>query len=447
MKLFARITLLATGLLLLAHYLPSGYWLLTDKPKRLPFVFYSCISNEFLLNRYVNGDIQRMDTQGKVYEREEFENLTPLDNYMQLYKDRRMPKEINGVAVTPEKLRRDRINLRVKPAGLDSPGVALYPLFESESGRVRLEMPGDFMRLGGGVQFLDVKSNSVIADKSAKFTAAFQAAGFAFPAQLVGGNPSALKPYDEGYFLADAKGALFQLRQVKGEPEIKRLADLAPVDQRPLWSQLKPRYLAVQEQDNHEVRLVIIEQGGKVDLVIGPDYKLVTLPLQKYDPATMTLGLRGDMLNRLVTVNEENSVEAIVFDRDYNEINRFAESQPPRGERPAGRFAAMVFPFTVDFENDNSGYLGLEVTAGDWRAAALNAVWLVLAVAWLGWRKQALRRRLPELAGIALGGIFGVILLLLAPTTEPERTAAAQPQSQGNIAAKPLKPATVQTGA
>lgn len=418
MRFFARLTLLATGVLLLAHYLPSGYWLVADQEKRLPFVFYSCISNEFLLNRFVNGEIERTDTQGHRFEREEFEDLLPLDNYMQLYKDRRMPKEINGLAVTPEKLRRDRINLRLKPAELDSPAVALYPLIEADSGRVRLEMPGDLLRLTGTPVFIDVKSNTVNAAKSAKFTAAFQAAQFAFPVKLAGGNPNILKPYDEGYYLTDSRNALYQLRQVRGEPELKKLADLVPPDQRAQLDALKPRYLHVQEQDNHEVRLVIVEEGGQVDLIIGSDYRLVTLPLQKYDPADMNLTVRGDMLNRLVTVNDDNHLEAIALDRDYKLLNRYTESQPARAERPAGRVAAVLFPFTLDFESDDSGFVGFDLAAGAGTAALLNLGWLLLAVAWLWWRKQAPIRRLPELAAVAVGGIFGVILILLVPTVE-----------------------------
>lgn len=418
MRFFARLTLLATGVLLLAHYLPSGYWLVADQEKRLPFVFYSCISNEFLLNRFVNGEIERTDTQGHRFEREEFEDLLPLDNYMQLYKDRRMPKEINGLAVTPEKLRRDRINLRLKPAELDSPAVALYPLIEADSGRVRLEMPGDLLRLTGTPVFIDVKSNTVNAAKSAKFTAAFQAAQFAFPVKLAGGNPNILKPYDEGYYLTDSRNALYQLRQVRGEPELKKLADLVPPDQRAQLDALQPRYLHVQEQDNHEVRLVIVEEGGQVDLIIGSDYRLVTLPLQKYDPADMNLTVRGDMLNRLVTVNDDNHLEAIALDRDYKLLNRYTESQPARAERPAGRVAAVLFPFTLDFESDDSGFVGFDLAAGAGTAALLNLGWLLLAVAWLWWRKQAPIRRLPELAAVAVGGIFGVILILLVPTVE-----------------------------
>lgn len=414
----ARLALLLTGLLLLAHYLPSAYWLIADKSQRAPFIFYSCVSNQFLFNRSVGGELKHTDTQGRVYEREEFESLLPLDNYLQLYKDRRMPKEINGVAVTPEKLRRDRLNLRLKPVVLDSPSVALYPLIESESGRVRLEMPNDFLRFGRGLEFIDVKSNAIIADKSATFTAAFAAAKFVFPVKLVGGNPSTLKPYDEGYFLLDSQNAVFQLRLVHGEPELKRLTDLIAPEKKALWAELKPRYLHVQEQDNHEIRFVIVEENGRTQLVIGPDYQLVTLPVQKYDPATMSLSVRGDMLNRLVTVNGENSVEAVVLDREYKFVDRYTEALVARADHPAGKLAGVLFPFTLEFESDYSGYLGFDFVPGTKAALGLNAVWLILAAGWFWWRKQSLARRIPELLGVAVGGVFGFLLIFLVPKAE-----------------------------
>ena len=418
MKLFARLTLLITGIVLLAHYLPAGYWLVADKSQRAPFIFYSCVTNQFLFNRVVAGELLRTDLHGRVYEREEFENLLPLDNYMQLYKDRRMPKEINGVAVTPEKLRRDRINLRIKPVVLDSPAVALYPLIESDNGRVRLEMPGDFMRFGNGVEFIDVKSNAVIAGKSAQFTAAFATAKFVFPVKLVGGNPSTLKPYDEGYFLVDSQNSIFQLRLVRGEPELKRLTDLVAPDKQPLWAGLKPLYLHVQEQDNHEVRFIIVEESGRTHLVVGADYQLVALPLEHYNPTTTALSVRGDMLNRLVAVNGEAQVEAVVLTRDYQLVDRYAETLPARKDRLAGKLAGIIFPFTLEFESETSGYIGFHLDFGRPASLWLNGGLLVVWMGWLLVRKQSLVHRVPDLLAVAVGGVFGFLLVLLMPKAE-----------------------------
>jgi hypothetical protein len=432
MKLAARIFLLISGMLLLAHYLPAGYWLVADKRQRAPFVFYSCVQKNFLLYRYEPGGIVRVDPSGTVFEREEFERLLPLDNYMQLYKDGRMPKEIGGVAITPEKLRRERVNARIKPEDYDSPSVPLAPLFEAENGRARLEMPGDMMRLGGDIEFIDAKSNRVLSEKSAKFRKAFSAAGFVFPVRLSGGNPSALKPYDEGCYLVDSAGAFFRLRQVKGEPELIRITDIASPEEKNRWAQLSPRFLHVQEQDNRELRLLIIGEDNRVHLAIGTNFHLVTLPLNRFNPAKMALTLRGDLLNRLVTVVSGDYIEAVVMNRDYAFVDRYSEPLVPRRNTPSGRRAAFLFPFTLDFESANSGFLGFHFAWSGGPFWAANLAFVALLTGGLFWRKRPLRLHWPELVATAIGGIYGFILAWLLPQTEtvppkfPDKTAPSK---------------------
>lgn len=414
----ARVFLLITGTILLAHYMPAGFWLVADERQRAPVVFYSCIEDRFLLLLFENGEARRSDPAGAIYEREEFERLLPLDNYLQLYRDGRMPSEIDGVAITPERLRRERINLRLRPAMLDSPSAGLVPLFDAESGRARLETPGDMMRLGRSVEFLDVKANRALPEKTARFQNAFAGAGFVFPARLVGGNPVARKPYDEGYFLVDAAGEFFHLRQARGEPQLRRLADFVAPGEKARWARLRPRHLHVQEQNNREVRLLIVGEAGDVHLVAGEDYRLVTLPLSRFDPATMQLWLRGDLLNRLVTVTSGEHVEAVVMSRDYEFVDRHTETWTPREDRPAGRLAAALFPFTLNFESEGSGYLGFHLARGNWPALAMNLGLLAALAGWWRVRKRPLAPRLPELAAVGVGGVFGLALVWLLPKTE-----------------------------
>ena len=418
MTTVARFFLMVTGILLLAHYLPAVYWLVADQPQRAPVVFYSVVNKEFLLVRSSKGEVRRTDTAGTVYEREEFERLLPLDFHLQLYKDSRMPGVIDGVVITPEKLRRERVNLRLRPDLLDSPSTGLAPLLEAESDRVRLEMPGDVMRLGETIEFLDVKGNHLLEEKSARFRNAFETGGFTFPVRLIGGNPTTRKPYDEGCFLVDSAGAFFRLRQVRGEPELRRLEEMVAPEQRPRWAQLRPRHLHVQEQDNREVRLVIIDEDRAVHLALGEDYRLVTLPLRHFDPSTMQLRLRGDLRNRLVTVNSRQSVEAVVMTSDYEFIDRYTELLTPRERRPAGRVATVVFPFTVGFQNESSGYLGFHLTWGSRLAVGVNGALLALVALGWRWHRRPFRSGLPELAAVGVGGLYGCVLLWLLPRTE-----------------------------
>ena len=418
MKTLARWFLLFTGLLLLAHYLPQGYWLLAAKKHRAPIVFYSCVEKRFLFYRYSEHNLQYVDVAGKTYDRQDFDRLLPLDNYLQLLRDGQLPKAIDGVTLTPEVIRRGRLNLKLRPVSLDSPAIPLYPLLEAESGRVRLEMPEDFMRLSSRVEFVDAQTNAVIRDKSDRFTQAFTQAGFVFPAATVGGNPTNLKPYDEGFFLTDATGATFQLRQLRGQPDLHRIADLAAPAAKPEWQSLKPRYIHVQEQDSRELRAIVIDQNNRALLVVRPDYRLIPIPFKRYDPATMTLTLRGDILNRLITVSSDDYVEAVVLNRDYAFVDRYTEDLPRREAASAGKFARAIFPFTLDFDDYNSGYLGFFLAFGSRLALLINLLCCVGLLLWWLARKQIRFSRLPDLLLVAIGGLYGILLVALVPQVE-----------------------------
>jgi hypothetical protein len=415
MKYLARILLFIFGLGLLGHYLPQGYWLLAAKRQRAPIVFYSCVQKDFLFYRYGANGLQMTDTRGTNYDRDAFETLLPLDNYIQLLRDGKLPDSIDGVPIPPDAIKRARLNFKIRPVLLDNPVAKLNPLIEAQSGRVRLEMPDDFMRLGPGIEFLNAQTNIVEREKSDLFARAFASAGFVFPSRRADGNPTTLKAYDEGYFLVDATGATFQLRQVQGRPELRRIADVAAPEDKALWQVLKPRYVHVQEQDPSQVRAIVIDQTNRAYLVVGKNYKLVPLPLQRYDPGAMTLVLRGDLLNRLITVTGDDYLEAVVLDRDYKFVTRYTENLPRREDGSAGKVARALFPFTLEFDDDSSGYLGFYFGWGSLAALGVNAALLVAVLIWLLASRQLRPSRWPDLAAIGVGGLYGVILSFLLP--------------------------------
>jgi hypothetical protein len=372
-RLITYLFLTVASVLLLLHYLPQLYWLLNPFRHRAPVVFYSAVSEQFLFLRLEDGAMQRRDAHHQPLEREEFEALLPLNFSAQLSREGRMPENILGREITAHALREGRFNLRINPLIFDAPSVPLYPLLEADSGRVRLEAPREFVRMGADVTILDPATNSVLEEKTATFRMAFQAAGFQFPVLLVGTNPTTLKPYDEGFFLLDARQSLFHFQQRRGEPFVEQISDPSDLLHQ---ESFVPLGIFVQEQETREFRCLLVGRDGRLLLVLGPDYKINAVDLESYNPRRDQLAIRGDMLHRIITVTGEDFLEALVVDRQLDPVARYEENFLSRNQQPAAQWAQLLFPFTLDWQSPFSTYLNFYFHPGGWAAALL---WTLLA--------------------------------------------------------------------
>ncbi|MDF9833554.1 hypothetical protein M2103_001781 [Ereboglobus sp. PH5-5] len=423
-KHLARIFLLLSAAFLLAYYLPFAWHVLTARRARVPFVQYSDTGHGFLFTRYNispetrDVSIRYTDAAGRAYERDAFEQMLPLTYFMQLEKNGAMPKTINGVKITPSAIRREMWSLRVRPDSLDTPAVPLYTVFETDSGRARLEMPDDYMRIhkNGRVEFLSPKTNKVLPEKSALYTEAFANAQFAFPVTALGSKPNPRKSYDEGIYIADANGQLFRLLQAKGMPRLARIADTAADPD--AWRALRPRHIIINEIETRELRAFIIDDTGQPWLVTGKDYRLIKLPVTNYNPTTDSLAIRANLLSRLVLLQKEDSLEAVALDRNYTVLDRHEEKIESRDQQPAAKIAKILFPLRWWLVDSDSGYFGFYTKTGAACSLALNAILLLGYIIFLKLRRHNLRAQLPEYALIAIGGLCGLIAALLVPRVE-----------------------------
>jgi hypothetical protein len=386
MKHAARIFLLLSSTLLLAYYLPIAWRVLTARRAPSILVHYSDTARDFLILRYDFNTTTRdvklryTDTAGREYERDAYEQMLPHIFYMQLEKNGSMPVEINGAPVTLSAIRREMFSYRIRPAELDAPGIALHTVFETAGGRARLEMPSDYMRIrdDGRIEFIDSKTNKILPAKSALFTETFAAKKFAFPLTALGSNPSTHKPYDEGIYIADAHGRTYLLRQALGAPILERLETLS--DDPAAWRALRPKHIIVDELETREIHALIIDTDGHPWLSTGKNHTLRKLPVTTYDPAATSLTIRGSILNRLILVQGSDKLEAVALDRNYAPVNRYEETFPSSGQKPAAKIAATLFPFTWWLNDTSSSYYNFHTQLGAASALALNAVLLIIYI-------------------------------------------------------------------
>ncbi len=291
----SRYILVLVAVMAAAATLTQLYWMVFEKPVRAPFIMYSCVDDDFMIQR--SGEpIVREDTRGNQYTREEYEEKLPLLYMRQLMLSGTMLDTIRGIAMDAHDINMARSFFRYTPNDRYTPDPGLYPLLESESGRANLELPGDFFRITWRMEFTDAKSNKVDEEKSQLFSAALYHFGFQFPATRIAGLPTTRKSCDEGYLITDAAEQLFHVKMVKGKPYVQKVE---------LPDGLQFEHIACVDFRDKLYYAYLFDKAGEVWILTQDDYQMVKLPAGAFRPGSEDLRIYGDLFNYHVIVNGE----------------------------------------------------------------------------------------------------------------------------------------------
>ena len=217
-----RIILALIIVLVASVFIPEFYWKVFKQTQKRTNINYSPIKKGFILIKSDVYGVNYTDLMGNEYTREQYEELLPFLTFRQLMLSGKMPDSIGGIPVTPKEINRNNFTLRTNANAINSRPILLYPMFESKSGRVKLELPQDFFRITDRMEFIISSSNKIDEKKSNLFTEALKENGFQFPGKMIYGNPTTMKPFDEGYFVLDNNHAVFHIKMVKGQPVCKK---------------------------------------------------------------------------------------------------------------------------------------------------------------------------------------------------------------------------------
>ncbi|MFZ5517863.1 MAG: DUF4857 domain-containing protein [Candidatus Zhuqueibacterota bacterium] len=399
-----RILLLVIAIIVAAIYLPHFYWMIFDINIRTPYVMYSAVTDDFMFYRYRNQELFYVDKQGKEYSRDQFEELLPLQNYRQLSSSGKMPDSLRGQKIDIRDVRDNNITYRVTPEDFDNLQIQLYPLFESQSGRVRLEMPREFFRIARRMEFIDADKNEVNEEMSARFTSALTAQGFQFPAKLISGNPNPKKAFDEGYFVVDAGNAVFHLKQVKGEPFCVKTA---------IPSDIPIAAIVMREFSLREFYGLLFTQANDVYLISYENYQLIKLPIEGYNREADVFTLSADLFFRVMTLRSDSEIRAFVTDRDYKIINTYSETWKTKFQMTRGIVASYLFPFSIELTAAKSKLVNLYFHFSSWHYFLGNLFFFVLAIGLLLWKKSPVSNNIFELTVILVTGVYGLVAVLI----------------------------------
>lgn len=396
----SRYILVLTAVIGSAIALPNLYWTIMEKPVNGPFVMYSCVDKTYMIQRS-SPVVKRQDSKGNEYTREEYERKLPMMFYMQLATSGTMPDSINGIEMDMHALRKARSIYRYQPKAKNSPLPGIYPLFEAESGRVNLEMPNDFFRIQGWMEFIDAKSNKVDEKKSNIFTTVLTRRGFEFPAKIIAGLPTTRKSCDEGYLVTDSKEQLFHLKMIEGKPYVKKVA---------LPENLSFKWIECVDFSNKLYYAYLISSTNEIYVLFQDTYELLKLPVTGFNPEIEELKVYGDFFNYNVIIEGDSYVKNTTLDNKFNKVDEYSEKWETRYQRVEGKIFNSIFPFELTLKSDNSRYIDFRLNHSSGYYWLLLSILLVgVEVYWIKRMKNGITDHIIDLCIIAVTGIFGFI--------------------------------------
>ena len=391
-----KILYIGLSVFLLSWIIPSLVELSLDSSSRYPFTYYSSVVNQFCYFDQEDDNVRGRDMSGRTYTDAEFDRVLPMFYYRQLAMENALPDSIQGVPVDLHTIARNNFFFWYKPKDKNTPVIALYPMFESCSGKVDLENPSDMFRLKENIEFIDMATNRVDEQKSARFQQALEKAGFAFPAQWVAGIPTSQKSYDEGYFALDSEGHLFHVKMTNGKPFVKdtKVRDISCM----LPMEIENRSLYGFLFDTHHTLYYLSTDG----------YRLVKV-LDDVDPDKDRVSIMANMF--YWTVAKTTSDGEQTYALESRSMQRVDSLFRPAPESAWDKTLPYLFPFTVTFQDSTNSYIYPRVSGYYFPSLPLNIVLAVVTL--IVYRKD--RSRGKYLAGIITlcTGIAGFITVCL----------------------------------
>jgi len=331
-----------------------------------------------------------------------FETLIPSIYYKNMDLWGKLPLTIDGQTFDKQDIKKNRQVFELKPYMIAdrTPRIRVFPLLESQPGMTRLRFPEDAFRMNHKMEFVNVDTNSVDEELTGQFTDRLKEAGFRFPAQLVAGKVSILKPFDEGFFIVDAKGAVFHVKRTKGQPVVVKT-------QTP--NGLEIRNIKVSENRKKEIYGVLLTRCGDFYLITYDNYRLIKLPLSDYNPDTMDFKLLINPLYRTAVYSDNRMIRAVAMDSEYEPIARYEREMFSGRTTLTDTVFEAMFPFYVRTQDRTTGYFQFDVVWNGWSSLIGVAFSLFFGAVIMYARKLDLKRHWADLVVILFSGLYGLI--------------------------------------
>lgn len=378
----SRLSMLILAVMAMSYIFPAAFDKAVGRKAEEPLLFFSPVLKKFVYQKSLGGHrFIYSDEDGVLYDRQEFEALLPFLYHRNLEIYDLLPLVIDGQSFELEDIRagRQAVEIKSRQIRVNRRQIDLYPLFNNDPGVPMIPFPEDMFRITSkGMEFINTDYNRIDSELTRIFTQALKEKGFVFPATVISGNPTNLKPFDEGYFVRDYSGQVFHIKRVLNQPDVVRTG---------IDPGLDILDMVISENRRMEFYGVVFTTQGEIFLISYDDYRLIRIPVDNFEPPSMDFKLLVNPLYRTAVVSGPEGIYGLAMDRDFRAVADFFLERSDPEDKFSGRARDFFFPFQIKLASDNldQARLGLG-TGGPWSVAGViiaGALFIVFKRKWL----------------------------------------------------------------
>lgn len=394
--------MIIVSVLVLSWFLPWLMDFVMPSAAKSPVVYFSPIDNKFIMTKTDDdgkSQYQELDAHGKpmaTITRNDRDRLLPQVFYTVLSGKDELPDSVCGQPVSIHRFKENSWVFVSNPREVNKVPASVNMMMESMPERLELEDATEVFRFtADGIEFVDMETNKVLPERSARFTKMLKDEKFAFPAIALNANVTSRKPYDEGYLMVDANHKLFHVKMQVGRPYVHRVEAAESVD---------VKYVFVTENVDHRFLGVFTDVDNNAYMLEASTYAVRKLPF-KWNPETERIVIMANLFNWVANVGNSSGVYYVAVDNsDLSLLGQFSlASEPSKFQK----IEDSIFPFTMSFTSLDDQYVYPRIqVSGNWLVLCLNIVLACVAFAMLR------RRRGKALAWSGAAVLLGIYVFI-----------------------------------
>ena len=413
MSSLKKYPIIIISILILSTYFVDVYEDLFSKRSEFVRIEYSPVSEDFMKTTYPIGNQRKpifSNLDGtEVYKRAKFMEFFPFKYYSDLVKWGTFPEKLASFENNGSVIMSSKQYSYIRQKYVDQKDVGLFPLFESASKFSSLEMPEDFFRFNSRIEFIVTQTNKINEEKSELFTKALLDKNVQFPIKRSFGKATTRKPFDEGYFILDAKNELYHFKMIKSKPFVKKIKT----------NGINIKYIAMDENSRREYFGLVLSENNKVYLLMHEDYEFLELPIDGYNYKNQNFLMITDPLYRHISIegyDERTDTQVIknyVTNLDYEVIAKNIYEYPIIKDTLYETTKELLFPFELIITKDGSSSYYIKLDHFNKKAFLLNLLLVIAYLAYIKMSKRKIKEHLINSMLLLSSGIYAIISIFI----------------------------------